>query len=848
MTLLFTDIEGSTQLARTAGPAWSEVLATHHRLLRDAIEEHGGFVDGSEGDAFFAVFADARAAVRAATAAQRSLAGQRWPAGVVSVRVRMGLHTGLVERREVGYVSLELHRAARVAAAAHGGQILLTEPTRTLVTDEDLSVEDLGDHELKDFARRERLFHVVLDGRGARDFPPPRTAGSRRTNIPAAPGALVGRDDELARVVDLLESGRRLVSLVGAGGAGKTRLALAVARPFADDWPGGAFLVSLAPVTDPRDVLPALARTIGVAADPGDPAPALEARLSGRRSLIVLDNFEQVLDAAGAVADLIARVEDLQVLVTSQAPLAVRGETVVAVDALEPGAAIALFRERARAAAPGRRPEVEEDEAIAEICERVGRLPFAIELAAARVSVLPPAELLRRLGGGPDLLRSPLRDAPDRQRSLRATFEWSHDLLTGAQQALLRRLGVFAGPAPLDAVEAVAGPDGGADDALDALDGLVRFSLVRREDSAEYGSRFTMPEILRTFAREKLETAREAEEVHRRHAEHVLARAAPSRVWFAVSEQVQRELLTIDAEIRPALSWALIHDPPLHRRLVTEIGLGFVRRGFAREVVDLGAAAQSGDGPLDATGAWLSNVRAYALVICDGHEEAERVLAPAIAYVRAAGDPRDLGLLLHTATWMAETQEQERALAFAEESLALLRGTGEPALERRALIALVQSMLDLGRLDEAEATIPVAMELVGRDVMTWRGDIALLRDRPDEAVGHYAVSLERAAREHDELQVINDAHGLAVGLLRAAPIETGMEAAGVATAYAADSGHGGFSRFGGLYGGVDLDQALRNPMARNAFERGRAVEPAERAPHLLRLARAASPVAAPERG
>src|SRR4051812_33916764 len=493
IALLFTDIESSTQLARRAAGGWGDLLAAHHALLRDAIERHDGYVDGTEGDAFFATFADSRAAVDAAVDAQRALAAADWPG-----RVRMGVHTGFVERREVGYVSIEVHRAARVGAAAAGGQVLVTAATRALLS-EDAQVEDLGEHRLKDFPRPERLFNVVYDGRRAADFGALRTAAARPTNLPEDLAPLVGREGELARLQSLLSNGTRFVTLVGAGGAGKTRLALTVARGLLDDFAGGAFLVALAPVSEPAGVLPAVARALDLGDDAGELAPRIAERLGERHALLVLDNFEQILGAAPVVAELLERSPRLRVLVTSQAPLHVRGETVMALDALEPDAAAALFDARARAAAPGWAPGPGDAAAIAEVCDLVGRLPLAVELAAARAAVLAPADLLGRLKASSDVLRNPARDAPERQRSLRATFEWTHGLLEPGQQALFRRMGAFAGPVPLDAVEAVAGAD-----ALDTLEALLDFSLVRRIESPDLGWRFTMPQALRDFARGKL--------------------------------------------------------------------------------------------------------------------------------------------------------------------------------------------------------------------------------------------------------------------------------------------------------------------------------------------------------
>jgi predicted ATPase/class 3 adenylate cyclase len=830
IALLFTDIESSTRLAREAGDGWANVLAEHHRLLREAIEAHGGYVDATEGDAFFATFADAKAGVEAAVTAQRALSRAAWPHGVGELRVRMGVHTGFVERNALGYVSIEVHRAARVGAAAAGGQILVTSTTRALLGDES-EIEDLGEHRLKDFPSPERLFNVVYDGRRAAEFGPPRTAEARPTNLPEELAPLVGRDSELDHLSLLLGDGTRFVTLVGAGGAGKTRLALTVGRRLLDDLPGGAFVVPLAPVTVPEGVLPAVARALDLADDEGDLLPRIAARLGERRSLLVLDNFEQILAAGPAVAELVERSRALRVLVTSQAPLHVRGETVVALEALEPDAAAMLFSERARAAVPGWSPRPGDERAIAGVCDRVGRLPLAIELAAARVAVLAPDDLLARLEASSDVLRNPARDAPERHRSLRATFEWTYALLEPEHQVLFARMGVFTGPVPLDAVEAVGGAA-----ALDGLEALVDFSLVRRVESPAYGWRFTMPQALRDFARETLAASGEEAEARRRHAEHVLEVARESRIWFAVSEERQRRLLAIDAELRPALAWAEADDAELYRELVAGLGLTLMRRGFVREVI---AYAERADPRLDATGVWIANSHAYSLLMAGRLDEAEARLEPAIAVARERKDAVALGLLLHTLCWIADTLHQERALAIGRESLELLRG--DPRLEERAAIAYIQALINIGRIAEAEDAIGELLPVLDRRTKaTWWGDIALATGRPADALPHYAMSMEMALRDNDGIQVINDATGIAVALLRAGEMEAGLEAAGASIAVIEDAGHGGFGIFTqGLAYGTTLEaaRAAAGPKEMAAFDRGRRLGPVERVPRILALAR-----------
>ena len=530
VTFLFTDIEGSTRLARASGAVWQDVLRAHHDAVALAIERHGGYVDATQGDAFVAAFADARGAVDAALDAQRALAAAAWPRGIEPLRVRMGVHTGYVERTELGYVGLEVHRAARVGAAANGGQILVTAATCALLRDE-TELEDLGEHRLKDFPRPQRLFHVVRDGCHAAEFGPLHTAEARPTNLPEDLTALVGRDRELDHL-QALARGRGPVRDAGRRGRGGQDPPRAGPRATPARRSARRRIRGRARAGQRSRRRPARRRPRARARRRRRRAGAPPRGAAGqRRSLLVLDNFEQILPGGSTVAELLECARDLRVLVTSQAPLHVRGETVVTLDALAPEAATALFTERARAAAPGWSATADEAAAVADVCERVGRLPLAVELAAARVAVLAPSELLRRLEASSDVLRNVARDAPERHRSLRATFEWSHGLLAPEHQVLFARLGAFAGPVPLDAVEAV-----GAADALVALEALVDFSLVRRVESAAHGWRFTMPQALRDFARDKLAASAEHDAVRRRHAEHVLAVARESRVWFAVPE------------------------------------------------------------------------------------------------------------------------------------------------------------------------------------------------------------------------------------------------------------------------------------------------------------------------
>jgi predicted ATPase/class 3 adenylate cyclase len=856
VTMVFTDIEGSTRLAIELGSTWPDALALHHQILRGAIESNHGYVADTEGDAFFACFADPRDAITAVREAQRDLTSAAWPGDLGGVKVRMGVHTGYVEHRELGYVGQEIHRAARVGAAANGGQVLLTGSTEALLRDDDVALEYVGEHRLKDFPRSEALFHLVVDGRGAGEFPALRTAISRPTNLREDLRPLVGRDRDLDELCALVRR-ERLVSVVGAGGAGKTRLALAAARLLLDDFPGGAFLVSLAPMADPDAMLDAVVRALELRGADNAPATQIAEWVRDRPTLVVLDNFEHLLPAAPLVSGLLAQARELRVLVTSQAALRVSGEVVMALDALELGAATDLFVALARGVERRLPAEVEDRDAVAEICRRVGCLPLAVELAAARAALLAPKELLARLEISSDVLRSVARDAPQRQRSLRATFEWTYGLLAPSERLLFRRLGVFAGSAGVDTIEAVCAIADGREPVpvLDALEGLLEFSLARHDERTDQSRRFTMPQALRDFARGELEASGEAEGVGRRHAEHVLNVADEARIWFAADLAATASVLALDAEIRPALAWASAHDPELYRRLVCAVALGLIRRGYVAEALGhTTRACATSQAPCDEIDAWIGNCRAYALDMSGLVEEGEAAIKPVITFYRASGDPIGLGLALHTAGWLAtDVGDEERSMELGRESLVLLRGTGDSALTGRARGFLIELLLYRGMFEEgeellaeAEAAITDPHSDLASIVTTTKGDLALVRGDVATALMHFADSLELAVRRRDGIQMINDAHCIAYALAIAGRYKAALEAEGAAAAMAADAGHSAVYNWG-TRGGFDLAAMIgqaRDAVGRMADQleaRGRDVPPGERVAYLLTLAGTVEP-------
>jgi len=536
VTFLFTDIEGSTRLLHDLGDEYAAVLAEHRRVLREAFGRHHGVEFGTEGDAFFVAFASARDAIAAARDGQNALASGR-------VRVRIGIHTGEPQVSDGDYVGIDVHRAARIAAAGHGGQILVSKVTRDLVGGEGL--RDLGEHRLKDLAAPERIYQV-----GDEEFPQLKTL--YRTNLPVQPTRLVGRERELEDVRELLDTSR-LLTLTGPGGTGKTRLAIQAAADVAERFPEGVFLVELAAVTETGHVLPAVAHAAGIPeAPPQRIEETLAAALGSARILFVVDNFEQLVPAAPTLARLLSACGNLALLVTSRAPLHVSAEREYAVPPLSSEEAFALFIERARAVRADFQPNGGAP-AVEAICERVDRLPLAIELAAARIKFLPPQKLLSMLEQRLSVLSAGARDLPERQRTLRATIEWSYGLLDDAERDVLARLGIFARGCTYAAAEAVAETD------FDTLFSLIDKSLVRQEEGLDGEPRFSLLETIREFALDRLAASGEHDEVARRHADFFLAFTAEAGPALVGADQGRwLERVRVEHEnLRAVLEWSL---------------------------------------------------------------------------------------------------------------------------------------------------------------------------------------------------------------------------------------------------------------------------------------------------
>jgi predicted ATPase/class 3 adenylate cyclase len=525
VTLLFTDMEGSTRLQKRVGEHYVELLAVHHQLLRAALLAHGGYEVDTQGEAFFATFDSAAHAVAAAIAAQRSFAEYPWPDGA-AIRVRMGLHTGAPRGVGSGYVGIDLTRGARIAASGHGGQVLVSETTRNLVAEElpaGVTLRDLGVHRLKDL-EPVRIFQLVIAEMRS-EFPPIRTIGHRPHNLPSQSTSFVGREADIAAVGAMIgRSDVRLVTLTGAPGVGKTRLALEVAHTALDSFADGVWLVELAELEDATLVSSAIAQVLNVSEIPGQSLIAtLSANVQPKQVLLLLDNFEHVAPASKEVAELLANCASLKLVVTSRAALRLSDEREFPVlplrlpeldsrqgsQTLWQNAAVSLFVDRAQAVRPDFKLTTDNTLAVAQICCRLDGLPLAIELAAARVRMMSPDTILARLDGRLAFLSAGNRDVPARHRTFRAALDWSYVLLDPQEQLLFRHLAVFAGGATLEEIETLVGDAAPAvTDVVDKLESLMTRSLLHISVDAYGVTRFSMLEIVREYGLERLQESR----------------------------------------------------------------------------------------------------------------------------------------------------------------------------------------------------------------------------------------------------------------------------------------------------------------------------------------------------
>ena len=721
VTFLFSDIEGSTRLLATLGDRYPAVLEAHSEVVRGAIGAHDGTVVSTEGDSFFAVFPSALGAIGAAADVQRGLAAHDWPAGS-EVSVRIGVHTGEGRLGADNYVGMDVHRAARIAAAGHGGQIVLSATTQALVgadLEAGLSLSDLGAHRLKDLPSLDRLWQLDVDGLPHK-FPALKSQDAHPNNLPISATPLIGRDDELKTVAELLGR-RRLVTITGPGGAGKTRLALAVGRQSLADFADGVFFVALEETRDRASVVSAIALALGVREKPDrDLEQGVLQFLRGRELLLILDNFEQVISAAPLVSDLLAASEGLRVIVTSREVMHLSTEQAYEVPPLVlHEAAVALFVERAQAVKPGFRLTPENTAAVAEICARLDGLPLAIELAAARLRLLTPQQILERLDRRLTLLSGGAADLPGRQRSLRGAIEWSYELLDEPEQRLFERLAVFAGSWTMDAADEVCRP--AAELGIDLLDGLSSLadkSLVRAEaDEAE--PRFGMLQVIREFALEKLEAGSEAEAIHRRHAEQVMAlaeRAGPELIGFEMRDW-NRRLRRDEENLRSALRWAIdAGEPDIGLRTASAIWRYWHYWGVLREGRDWLEALleQRGAEPAPASQGQGVKRPGIAHVLAGRHEQDRTSSTPRRwPFIAELGDEARVTETIEATAWAAVGRgDYEVGMSRAQEALQRYRSAGDRAGIARLDFWIRSAYFFMGLGGTAEEALVVTREAI----------------------------------------------------------------------------------------------------------------------------------------
>jgi predicted ATPase/class 3 adenylate cyclase len=845
IALLFTDIEGSTRLATELGPGWAAVLAKHHELVGGAIAAEGGFVDGTEGDAFFAAFEDAGSAARAAAAAMRNLRSYPWPEPVGELRVRMGLHVGRVRRTETGYVGLEVHRAARVAAAAHGGQLLLTGAARELVGEE-LIAESVGVHRLKDFPAPVMLFCAVIDGRGAAAFPPLRTESVRPTNLPAGRPALVGRDDELAEVLDLIASGgERLVTITGRGGAGKTSLALLAGLQLLNRHPGGVWWVDLTTVGSPDEVAGAIAAVVGAERElEGSVEEALEVRLRhSRATLLVLDNMEHVLAAAGMLCGLLDRLPDLRLLVSSRLPLRVDREQVIALDGLDERSALALI---ARSA--GRRGlratfSDADGDAVREIVGLLDGLPLALQLAAARLSVLTPGQLRDRLSESIDVLGEATGDRPVRQRSLRAALDSTLSLLVSSSRALFVRMGAFAGPVELKELERVLSGDGVR--VLEALADLVDAALVQRVETGDGTVTFGLAEALRQIASKLLDGDPGGEHWRRAHAQ-----AQYELLWAAGTPQlVDRKTYlaarSAEREAAAALRWATASHDPLEQPLAAAYAVVLLESGRVREG---GAITERliASPPADAEVHCLALCAHSSYLALVGRLDEARRFADEACGVAPDAKTRCCALIGRGLSNLLGGHTAEAVKDHTQASAVARELHDDPALLAGALVFEAQALGGARLLDEAAARLDEA-RTVGSPVdanalhglNTHIADLAIFDGRPAEALEPFARSLEQALADGNLKQVAWDLLGIAEAFAALGHDVESLEVVGMAESQGAEIGAPTIPfDYEHL---AALEQRIGPARAAELKQRGRATDAADRVARACQLARSHLP-------
>jgi predicted ATPase len=733
VTFLFTDIEGSTRLLSELGDRYAEALGEHRRLLREAFRVHGGVEVDTQGDAFFYAFELAEDAVAAAAEAQEAL-------GSRPIRVRMGLHTGEPQVTEEGYVGLDVHAGARVAACSHGGQVVLSKRTRELAG-EGFPFRDLGEHRLKDLKEPVWLYQL-----GTVTFPPLKSLSN--TNLPTPASSFLGREAELAEAQALLE-GTRLLTVSGPGGTGKTRFGIELASRQLEDFPNGVFWVPLAALRDSGLVLEEAARVLGA-------KDGLAAHIADKKMLLLFDNFEQVVEAASGLSKLLRTCPNLRLLVTSRETLRVEGEMEYGLAPLTEDEGVALFCTRAR---------VQPSAAVSDLCRRLDELPLAIELAAARAKVLAPEELMERLSERLDFLEGG-RDAESRHATLRATIAWSHELLSAEDRQLFARTAVFAGGCTLEAAEDVCGAD------IDTLQSLLDKSLLRRTDR-----RYWMLETIREYALERLAEEADRPDTVARHTGYFLRfaeEASPhldgpdQRVWFGRLDPEHDNLRAALVQARDA------RDAEVELRLAVAVAPFRIRRGYLSEAMQSLENVLSVPGPLESR-ALAFHHAGWTAFLQGVNDEAETLMREGLTLARELDDTKLVARQLLTLAGIVSDRDEQEAQALYDQLLVFIEQHPEERFPS-AFLNLADFAVQRGDYESAKDLSSQGIDLCREQEDPWalalavaNHGLALLGLRQaDEALEDFREALRL-------MESIQDAHGVAtmLSVIAAATAECG---------------------------------------------------------------------------
>ena len=785
VTFLFTDIEGSTQLLQQLREKYTSLLADHHRILRTAIAHwHGKEVD-TQGDAFFVAFPRASDAIAAVLEAQQSVAAHRWPDGL-DVRVRMGLHTGEARVTQAGYVGMDVHRAARICATGYGGQVLLSPSTYALIESdlpEGIRLRDLGEHRLKDLQHPLHLYQLIIPGLPA-DFPILRSLSARPNNLPMQLTSFVGRQQESDRIKELLGQAR-LVTIVGPGGAGKSRLSLQVAADLVDQFPQGVWFVKLGPLASAEEIVPAIAHALHFRIDAHssnlDPTNQLLDYLSGRSLLLVLDNFEHLLEHAGLLTEMLLRAPQVKVLLTSRERLNLAEEWVYTLNGMsfpqsdstqnyDTYSAMALFVERARQSNPAFSLAPEAVASASRICRLVAGMPLALELAAPWTAILSYGEIADEIEHNLDFLTNTLRGIPEGHRSLRAVFDYSCRLLNEDQRAALRNLSIFQSEFDRQAAQRVAGVQ------LSLLMELVNKSLVQRTDQG----RFQMHALLHQFAAEQLNLhPTDQSAMREKHSRHYIGRletwqtSAPGTDWQAALEKVMLE----GGHMRAALRWALLYwDEREARKALENASHYYMAQGMfeaATAYQGLTVFLQENGASLAPGGSMqclLLNTMAHQAMYCAslGDATVEAIARECLEVLRGLDLELERGLCLYTLGLLEETRgNYQDAIQLLTEASQLLTESRGVEMRAGSLLWLGWAYYEAGHYTDAEKFFNQAYQLSSQQGVGLMRSYALSKlGTFADATGNFAQGLKYHQEALQSFEQLGDQAGQGYALIR----------------------------------------------------------------------------------